>query len=252
MKVRVCPKCGKHNSENAVNCSDCGTTLSIKTLIDTESREVVKEKEPSKQVALKYSQLIIKDESPAKLILETNPLKPNSVYRSEPSIVWIGVIALIASALLTSLFVYQGKPSRGDFYLFLIITVIIMLILIFMRDKLYRLFEKFRDTRHTTTITIDFDYNKVIHAKSIQGRMSDQRELSFTQIGKITLFSIDYSPMSPNLWPSVMAFTLLDDSNFVINSGQHDEMKFLGDKFSALIEKPLEEKYVNTPKDFPK
>jgi hypothetical protein len=36
MKVKVCPKCGKHNLENAWSCTDCGQTLSMKTLIDTE------------------------------------------------------------------------------------------------------------------------------------------------------------------------------------------------------------------------
>jgi len=36
MKVKVCPECGKHNSESAWSCDDCGTTLSMKTLIDTE------------------------------------------------------------------------------------------------------------------------------------------------------------------------------------------------------------------------
>lgn len=36
MKVRVCPNCGKHNPENIVNCNDCGTTLSMKTLVDIE------------------------------------------------------------------------------------------------------------------------------------------------------------------------------------------------------------------------
>jgi transcription elongation factor Elf1 len=40
MKVRVCPKCEKHNLENAFNCIDCGTTLSIKTLLDTETGEM--------------------------------------------------------------------------------------------------------------------------------------------------------------------------------------------------------------------
>jgi ribosomal protein S27AE len=35
-KVRVCPKCGKHNLENAWHCIDCGTTLSVKTLMDVE------------------------------------------------------------------------------------------------------------------------------------------------------------------------------------------------------------------------
>lgn len=39
MKVRVCPKCGKHNLENAWHCADCGVTLSVKTLIDTEDAQ---------------------------------------------------------------------------------------------------------------------------------------------------------------------------------------------------------------------
>ncbi len=37
MIVRVCPKCGKHNLEKAWHCTDCGETLSIKTLTDTDS-----------------------------------------------------------------------------------------------------------------------------------------------------------------------------------------------------------------------
>ena len=37
MKVRVCPKCGKHNLEDAWSCVDCGETLSMNTLVDTES-----------------------------------------------------------------------------------------------------------------------------------------------------------------------------------------------------------------------
>lgn len=36
MKVRVCPQCGKHNAENSFNCSDCGETLSMNTLMEIE------------------------------------------------------------------------------------------------------------------------------------------------------------------------------------------------------------------------
>lgn len=36
MKVKVCPECGKQNSESAWSCADCGNTLSMKTLIDTD------------------------------------------------------------------------------------------------------------------------------------------------------------------------------------------------------------------------
>ena len=36
LRVRVCPECSKHNQENAWHCIDCGTTLSVKTLMDVE------------------------------------------------------------------------------------------------------------------------------------------------------------------------------------------------------------------------
>lgn len=36
MKVRVCPECGKHNPENAWNCVECGSTLSVKTVMATD------------------------------------------------------------------------------------------------------------------------------------------------------------------------------------------------------------------------
>jgi hypothetical protein len=39
MKVRVCPKCRKHNLENAWSCIDCGATLSVKTLVDIEEAQ---------------------------------------------------------------------------------------------------------------------------------------------------------------------------------------------------------------------
>ncbi len=39
MKVRVCPACGKVNKEDAFNCVDCEQTLSIKTLMDTDSEQ---------------------------------------------------------------------------------------------------------------------------------------------------------------------------------------------------------------------
>ncbi len=34
MKVRICPKCGKHNPENVWACGDCGHTLSVNALVD--------------------------------------------------------------------------------------------------------------------------------------------------------------------------------------------------------------------------
>ena len=41
MNVRVCPKCGKHNSDSAWTCAGCGETLSIKTLRDIENGQLL-------------------------------------------------------------------------------------------------------------------------------------------------------------------------------------------------------------------
>ena len=38
MKGRMCPECGLHNLENAFSCTECGTTISIKTLVDVENK----------------------------------------------------------------------------------------------------------------------------------------------------------------------------------------------------------------------
>jgi len=37
MKVRVCPKCEKHKLESVFSCIDCGTTIPINTLLDTDT-----------------------------------------------------------------------------------------------------------------------------------------------------------------------------------------------------------------------
>ena len=102
------------------------------------------------------------------------------------------------------------------------------------------------------TIILDLRYQKVTRTKTDPKHQVEQTELHLSQVKDIALFSVDYSPMPENQWPSVVAFTLLDDSSFVFNSGRRDEMKPLADKISGLIEKSVEGKIVFTPKDFPK
>jgi hypothetical protein len=41
MKIRVCPNCGKENLKDAFNCIDCGATLSVKTIMDSESEKLL-------------------------------------------------------------------------------------------------------------------------------------------------------------------------------------------------------------------
>ena len=40
MKARICLKCKKHNYPNAWNCVRCGKTLSLKSVVETDSSTV--------------------------------------------------------------------------------------------------------------------------------------------------------------------------------------------------------------------
>jgi hypothetical protein len=102
-----------------------------------------------------------------------------------------------------------------------------------------------------TNIIFDLNLQKITRTKTIPKQPIEQTELSLDQIKSIALFSVDYSPMPEFQWPSVLALTLLDDSSFVFNSGQLHETQPLANKISSLIKKPVEEKIVSTPKDFP-
>jgi hypothetical protein len=53
-RVRVCPKCGKHNPESAWHCSECSQTLSIETLTDKGAA-----KSPAAAKTLAPSELIL-------------------------------------------------------------------------------------------------------------------------------------------------------------------------------------------------
>jgi len=82
MRVKVCPNCGKHNSENAWNCDDCGATLSMKTLVDTDEFQ-----SESEQALSEISTYFKQD---VEHIL-------NTIIQSHESIVWGCNIAQLAS-----------------------------------------------------------------------------------------------------------------------------------------------------------
>jgi hypothetical protein len=218
----------------------------MNTQKETESGEVV-------QVTLEHAQLIIKEETPTKLILETNPSRPNTAYRRETSLALNIIIASIASGLIV--FALPSFSKMNMFVvglLFIVLVFVIFVLLMYLSQKILDLFQKSRDGHHITTITIEADHNRVNYTKSSKGSVSDKRELSFDQVDKVTLFSVDYSPMPERQWPSVIAFNLTDNSNFIINSGHREEMKFIANKIVSLIEKSLEEKYVGSPKELPR
>ncbi len=103
-----------------------------------------------------------------------------------------------------------------------------------------------------TTVIFDLRSQNITRSKTEPKHPMEQIELSLTQVKDITLFSVDYSPMPTEAWPSVVALTLLDDSSFVFDSGRRDEMKPLADKISRVINISVEERTVFSPKDFPK
>jgi hypothetical protein len=102
-----------------------------------------------------------------------------------------------------------------------------------------------------TTIVLDLSYKRITRTKTTPQHSDEQTALSFDQVKTITIFSADYSPIPENQWPSQMVFVLLDDSNFVFNSGRRDEMKPLADKMASLVGLSAEEKFVSSPKEFP-
>lgn len=244
MIVRVCPNCGKHNAEKGVNCIDCGTTLSIKTLMDTESGQFLHEKLaeqheklPVQQMTLKYAQLIVKDETPAKLILETNPLS-----RRKPSIGCFTTYILIA--IITSSLTYMFINKNVGWVCFFL-TVCLTIYLIYKSVKIYS-----NAANNTTTIIIDLDYGKVTRIKAIPGRPDEQAELSLNQVSKISLFSA-YSHSHAAFKEAVVTLTKGDETEFVINSSRYDEMKLFAQKIAALINKPIEDKQMDKFEDLP-
>lgn len=56
-KVRVCPKCGKHNLESAWHCGECGETLSIETLTDKEAAQAAENQTPGSEVVTRPAHL---------------------------------------------------------------------------------------------------------------------------------------------------------------------------------------------------
>ena len=103
-KVRVCPKCGKHNLENAWHCIDCRTTLSIETLMDPEDKSAaaMREKQREKQRAIKGRE---------------NRKKPTSslmiIFVIAFGIVWVGISAASGAPKVPWLFGLIALPGAA-------------------------------------------------------------------------------------------------------------------------------------------
>ena len=87
-KVRVCPECGKQNLENAWHCVDCGTTLSVQTLMDVEDGQPSMAPIPSQRALSSLSPHFKQDA--AELL--------GTVLQDDDSVVWGCNITQISSA----------------------------------------------------------------------------------------------------------------------------------------------------------
>ena len=94
MKVRVCPSCGKVNEELAFHCGNCGQTLSIKTLMDTDSERFLKSTPQAGEVALINISPAFQEE--AGRILSGLPKKESKMENSHSSIKYTIKSAMIS------------------------------------------------------------------------------------------------------------------------------------------------------------
>lgn len=58
MKIRICPKCAKHNPENTWDCTECGETLSMKTLVDANNTQLVSDTTESIKEKIKIAKAL--------------------------------------------------------------------------------------------------------------------------------------------------------------------------------------------------
>ena len=104
-RVRVCPKCGKHNLEDAWHCSECGTVLSIDTLTDedaAESAAAMREKQREKQRAIKARE---NRKEPANSLV--------IIFVIAFGIVWVGISAASGAPKVPWLFGLIALPGAA-------------------------------------------------------------------------------------------------------------------------------------------
>ena len=181
------------------------------------------------------SELYIKNETPNELVLETS-----IEHRKIPVfkyLVWI-VFAIVLSTLG---YMYIHK-TLGWLGFFLSGCLII-----------YVIYSSITTSTRNKTVVIDLDKGKVTFEKTMLWRSPETIELAMDQVGQITIFTVDYSPMPPEKWDSVTTLNRKDDLGYqVVNSGQRQAMQLFAEKLSQFIGKSVEEKIVSTTREFPK
>ena len=92
MNIKVCFKCGKHNHKSAWSCTDCGETLSIKTLVDANDTQLLSE----------IQETIIRQQIKVNEALKLNVTTQNEITAKEEKCKIPAFLIYIISALLTN------------------------------------------------------------------------------------------------------------------------------------------------------
>lgn len=201
-------------------------------------------------ISFKNAQFTLKEDRSTKLILETNPAKPKTIYQQDLPVFLRIVIAAMFSGIIAINLLQTVKPGL----LVLIFTVLffaILAILTYIMRNGLAIYPKDKDYRYHTIITLDAQQHKITKTETNKRVALLQDEYLFEQVQQITLFCIDQSPMPEDQWTSMVTFSFADQSQMVVNSGPYSAMNFTANKLAALLNITVEKKLIASVSDFP-
>lgn len=128
VKVRVCPKCGHYNEENAWSCVNCSHTLSIQSIVELDDLDIDISLEeltdqPHNQVTPKpFFQAA--DAETSKQVPESGKESSQLEGKSSGGLVGVVVIAVLGFVYLILRISSNGEITVGDFVGFLGIVIV--------------------------------------------------------------------------------------------------------------------------------
>ena len=174
------------------------------------------------------AEFIVREETPTKLILETDPS-----YAKQP-IGCFTFLVLILLIISTLIYVFLDQTfGRVAFFL----TGCLAVFLVY--KKIYP------TTKH---IIFDLDSGKVIRFNSVGKGNKKSTETLLSQVSKIT-YVFEKELNSPHPSAAVLLF-LEDKTSVLINFGEPAEIKPFAEKIVSLLKKPLEEHETSDSKEF--
>lgn len=201
-------------------------------------------------LSLEKAQFTIKEDSPTKLILETNRAEPKTVYQKDFPLSFSIVLAAMLSGFIT--LNLQGTVKPGQIVLlFPILFFAIFLTLHYIANQSLAVYANNKVYGYKTIITINVENHKITKTETNKRVALLQAEYAFKQVEQITIFCIDQSPMPEDQWASVVSFSLTDHDHMVVNSGPYAAMNALADKLETLTNIAKEKKLVGSIAELP-